>query len=360
MSSFLGILPGYPRWPSPNLNSVKVDYYFPPAPPEAAARAAAEAAELGYDGFFSAETQYDPFFPLVFAANETDGLDLGTAIAVAFPRSPMITAVTSWDLARLSGGRFILGLGTQVKSHITRRFSTEWSSPGPRLADYIASLRAIWDTWQNSVPLRHYGDFYRFSLMTPFFDPGPIPHPDIPVYIAGVGPHLSQLAGRVCDGFHVHPFHTVSYLDQVVLPNIARGAESAGRSIDDVELVTAVFLMTGENEEQIEKAMEPVRSQISFYGSTPSYQPVFEASGWDFHERLHAMSRRGEWGEMAAVVPDEAVLEVGVAAPLDRLADAIKERYGDRVQRVGFYTIGSLLDLDREALRQVIVGLKEN
>ncbi|MBW3665961.1 MAG: TIGR03617 family F420-dependent LLM class oxidoreductase [Actinobacteria bacterium] len=320
--------------------------------------AASRAADLGYDGFFSAETQYDPFLPLAFAARETDELDLGTAIAVAFPRSPMVTAMTSWDLARLSGGRFILGLGTQVKGHITRRFSIEWSSPGPRLADYIASLRAIWNTWQNSAPLRHEGDFYRFSLMTPFFDPGPISHPEIPIYIAGVGPYLSRLAGEVCDGFHIHPFHTVSYLDQVVLPNIAEGARSVGRSLDDVDMATSVFLMTGENHEEIEKAMEPVRCQISFYGSTPSYRPVFEASGWDFHERLHAMSRRGEWAEMAAVVPDEAVLEVGVAAPLDRLADAIRQRYGDRVQRLGFYTIGSYLDLDRDALAHVIKGLQ--
>lgn len=337
---------------------MKVDYHFPPGPPDGAAAAAARAAEMGYDGFFSAETRYDPFLPLAFAARESAHLDLGTAIAVAFPRSPMITAMTSWDLARLSGGRFILGLGTQVKGHITRRFSTEWSSPGPRLADYIASLRAIWDAWQNSVPLRHQGDFYQFSLMTPFFDPGPISHPDIPVYIAGVGPYLSELAGRVCDGFHIHPFHTIPYLDQVVLPNVAEGAGSAGRSIDEVEMATTVFLMTGESDEKIEKAMEPVRSQISFYGSTPSYRPVFEATGWDFHERLHAMSRRGQWAEMASAVPDEAVLEAGVAAPLDRLADAIKERYRDRVQRVGFYAIGSSLDLDRDALRQVIKDLQ--
>jgi probable F420-dependent oxidoreductase len=338
---------------------MKVDFYYPPSPPDGAGPAAVEAAKLGYDGFFSAETQYDPFFPLAFAASAEDSLELGTAIAVAFPRSPMVTAMTSWDLARLSNGRFILGLGTQVRGHITRRFSTEWSSPGPRLADYIASLRAIWDTWQDSVPLHHEGEFYRFSLMTPFFDPGPIAHPDIPVYIAGVGPYLSGLAGRMCQGFHVHPLHTVAYLDQVVLPNVAQGAASAGRSLDDFELTTTVFVITGESDEEIEQAMEPVRQQISFYGSTPSYRPVFEASGWDFHEKLHAMSRRGEWAEMAEVVPDEAVLEVGVAAPVGNLADAIKDRYGGRLQRVGFYTIGSILEMDRDALAEVIGGLKE-
>lgn len=343
---------------TPYSGLMKVDFYYPPSPPEGAGSAAVDAAELGYDGFFSTETQYDPFLPLAFAAKAEEGLDLGTAIAVAFPRSPMVTAMTSWDLARLSKGRFILGLGTQVKGHITRRFSTEWSSPGPRLADYIASLRAIWDAWQNSVPLRHEGEFYRFSLMTPFFDPGPIAHPDIPIYIAGVGPYLSRLAGRMCQGFHIHPFHTTAYLDQVVLPNIAEGAASEGRSLHDVEMATTVFVMTGESDEDIENAMEPVRQQISFYGSTPSYRPVFEASGWDFHMELHSMSRRGQWAEMAGVVPDEAVLEVGVAAPVDRLAEAIKERYGDRVQRVGFYTIGSMLEVDRDALGEVITGLK--
>jgi probable F420-dependent oxidoreductase len=337
---------------------MKVDYYFPPAPPEGAAEAVQRAASLGYDGFFSAETQHDPFLPLAFAAAGVPGMDLGTAIAVAFPRSPMVTAMTSWDLARMSRGRFILGLGTQVRGHITRRFSTEWSSPGPRLRDYILSLRAIWEAWQNSTRLRYEGEFYQFTLMTPFFDPGPIPHPDIPVYIAGVGPYLSRLAGEVCDGFHVHPFHTVDYLDRTVLPKISEGATKAGRYLDDVERVTTVFVMTGESDSEVEQAMEPLRSQISFYASTPSYRPVLEANEWDFGDQLHALSKRGRWAEMAEVVPDEAVLSVGVAAPLDRLGPAIKERYGDRVQRVGFYSIGSVFDLDPDALKGVIAELQ--
>lgn len=336
---------------------MKLDFYFPPQPPEAAADLAKEAADIGYAGFFSAETQYDPFFPLAFAAKSAPGLELGTAIAVAFPRSPMVTAMTSWDLARLSGGKFMLGLGTQIRAHITRRFSTEWGQPTARLRDYVLALRAIWDTWQNSKPLRYEGEFYKFSLMTPFFDPGPIRHPDVPVYIAGVGPYLSSLAGEVCDGFHVHPFHTTAYLDDVVLPNMRKGAESAGRSLDDVERVTTVFVMTGETDSDVEQAMEPVRQQISFYASTPSYRPVLEASGWDFGDELHAMSKRGQWGEMVGVVPDEAVLESGIAAPIDKLGEAIKTRYGDRVQRVGFYAIGSALELGRDAIEQVISDL---
>ena len=172
---------------------MKVDFYYPPSPPDGAASAAREALDIGYDGFFSTETQHDPFLPLVVAGAAAPGIELGTAIAVAFPRSPMVTAMTSWDLARLSGGKFLLGLGTQIRPHITRRFSTEWGNPGPRLKDYILALKAIWDTWQNSTPLRYEGQFYQFSLMTPFFDPGPVPDPDIPVYIAGVGPFLLMI-----------------------------------------------------------------------------------------------------------------------------------------------------------------------
>ncbi len=337
---------------------MKVDYYFAGRPPQLAAEAVTSAKASGYDGFFTAETQYDPFFPLMVAGMTEEGLDLGTAVAIAFPRSPMVLAYTSWDLARLSKGRFLLGLGTQVRAHITRRFSTEWGQPAARLRDYILALRAIWAAWQTATPLRYDGEFYQFSLMTPFFDPGPISHPQVPVYIAGTGPHLSALAGEVCDGFHVHPFHTIPYLDQVVLPNMTRGAEAAGRSVDEVERVTTVFVMTGNDDSEVEQVMGMVRQQIAFYASTPSYHPVLEASGWDIGERLHAMSRRGEWAEMADVVTDEVVLEVGVAAPIDRLGEAIRNKYGDRVQRVGFYTIGSVLDTDRDALQQVIADLK--
>ncbi len=336
---------------------MKVDYYYPPGPPQNAASAISAAARLGYEGFFSAETQYDPFLPLAIAGAENTGLELGTSIAVAFPRSPMTVAMTSWDLARLSQGRFILGLGTQIRAHITRRFSTEWGNPGPRLKDYIMALRAIWDTWQNATPLRYDGEFYKFTLMTPFFNPGPIPKPDIPIYIAGVGPWLSGMAGEVCDGFFVHPFHTAQYLDATVLPNMKAGAEAAGRSLADVERAASVFIMTGETQAEIEEAMEPVRQQISFYASTPSYAPVLEANGWEFGEELNAMSKRGQWAEMVSKVTDEAVLEVGVAAPIDKLADAIKDRYGDRIQRVGFYGVGSGGSLTDEQVESVVAGL---
>ena len=338
---------------------MKVDYYFPPAPPENAAAAAVEAAETGYDGFFSAETQHDPFFPITHAAAAAPDLEFGTAIAVAFPRSPAVMAMTAWDLARQTSGKFMLGLGTQVRGHIVRRFGSYWSGqPAPQLREYIEAMRAVWDSWQNGTPLKYEGEHYQLSLMTPFFNPGPIRHPDVPVYIAGVGPYLSALAGEACDGFHVHPFHTVPYLDEVVFPNMDRAAHGAGRSLEDVEIVTTVFIMTGSNDEEIEMAKEPVRQQISFYASTPSYRTVLEASGWDFGEKLTALSKRGKWDEMPAAVPDEALEGVGVIAPIDRLAGAIKERYGDRVQRIGFYTLGSVLMEDHDALRQVIADLQ--
>lgn len=252
----------------------------------------------------------------------------------------------------------MLGLGTQVRGHIVRRFSSLWGGrPAPQLREYIEAMRAVWDSWQNGTPLSYDGEFYKLSLMTPFFNPGPIRHPDVPVYIAGVGPYLSALAGEICDGFHVHPFHSVPYLDQVVLPNMAKAAKGAGRSLDDVERVTTVFVMTGNTDEEIAQSMEPVRQQISFYASTPSYQSVLESSGWDFGEKLHAMSKRGQWDQMAAAVPDEALEGIGVIAPIDRLASAIKDRYGDRVQRIGFYTLGSILMQDNDALLQVIADL---
>lgn len=338
---------------------MKVDYYFPPGPPETAASLAREAADVGYDGFFTAETQHDPFFPITHAAAAAPDLDYGTAIAVAFPRSPTVMAMTAWDLARQTDGRFMLGLGTQVRGHIVRRFSAYWSGkPAPQLREYIEAMRAVWDSWQNGTRLKYEGEFYSLSLMPPFFNPGPVKHPDVPVYIAGVGPYLSALAGEACDGFHVHPFHTIPYLDQVVLPNMESAAREAGRSLDDVERVTTIFIMTGSNDEELEAAMEPVRQQISFYASTPSYRSVLEASGWDFGEKLTAMSKRGEWDKMPAAVPDEALEGVGVIAQIDDLADAIKERYGDRVQRVGFYTLGSVLMEDQDALRQVVRQLQ--
>lgn len=318
---------------------MKVDSYFPPAAPNAASDAARRAAELGFDGFFSAETAHDPFIPLAFAAQAAPELELGTAIAVAFPRSPMVTAQVAWDLAALSEGKFMLGLGTQVRAHITRRFSVEWTSAGSRLRDYIMALRAIWKSFQTGEKLSFRSENYDFSLLTPFFTPEPMDHWEIPVAIAGVGPYLSRLAGEVCQGFHVHPFHTVKYLDEVVLPNIAAGAVRAGRSIDDVDLISTVFVVIGRDEVEMSRAMTAAKQQIAFYASTPSYGVVLESNGWDFGPRLSAMSRRGEWIEMGSVIPDEVVEAVGIVGAPEEIGPKVKERYGDRIQRIGFYAL---------------------
>jgi probable F420-dependent oxidoreductase len=338
---------------------LKVDYYYAPGTTLAAVGAAADrAAALGFDGFFSAETSHDPFMPLALAAQRANNLTLGTAIAVAFPRSPMITAHLAWDLAAFSKGRFILGLGTQVKAHITRRFSAEWFSPGPRMRDYLLALRSIFSTWQNGEPLKYEGAFYKLSLMTPFFNPGPIDHPDIPFAIAGVGPYMARLAGELCQGFHVHPFHTVRYLDDVVLPQMKAGAESTGRALSDIDRITTVFIVTGRDQSQIEKAMGPVKAQIAFYASTPDYAALLELHGWDIADKLQSMSRRGQWEAMAALVPDEMVEQVAVIAPLELLGEAIRSRYGDRIQRVGYYSLAKEGDWSEEEWAALVSATK--
>ncbi len=334
---------------------MKVDAYLSPGTPLAYVEPeAVKAADLGYDGFFAAETSHDPFMPLVIASKAAPRLTVGTAIALAFPRSPMITANVAWDLAAFTEGKFILGLGTQIKAHITRRFSGEWLPPGPRMRDYLHALRAIFKAWQSGEPLKYEGEFYRFSLMTPFFNPGPIKHPDVPLAIAGVGPYMCKLAGELCQALHVHPFHTVKYLDEVVLPQMLAGSAATGRTLADIERITTVFVVTGKDQSEIEQAMVPVRQQIAFYASTPDYAGVLELHGWDFAEKLRAMSRRGEWGEMAAVIPDEMVAEVAVVAPIDQLGAAIRARYGDRVQRVGYYALDGGASWSPEELSHLI------
>jgi probable F420-dependent oxidoreductase len=208
------------------------------------------------------------------------------------------------------------------------------------MREYIQALRAIFATWQEGKPLGFEGRHYRFSLMTPFFNPGPIPHPDVPIAIAGVGPYMCRLAGELCQGFHVHPFHTVKYLDEVVIPGIAAGAETAGRSLSDVERITTVFVVTGRTPSEMEQAVPAVKMQIAFYASTPSYRGVLELHGWEFGEQLSALSKRGQWDVMSDVITDDVLEQVAVIAPLDRLGAAIKARYGDRVQRVCYYLLG--------------------
>ena len=303
-----------------------------------AGETARAAEEIGFSGLWSSETKHDAFLPLAIAANETERVSLGTSIAVAFSRSPMQVAQTAWDLQNLSDGRFILGLGTQVKAHITRRFSMPWDSPASRLRDYVLALRAIWNSFQTGEPLQHEGDFYRHTLMTPFFDPGPIEHPGIPVHIAGVNERLASVAGEVCDGFHVHPFHSPEYIRRTVLPAIEKGAEKADRSPEGVELVASAFVITGQNEAEIEKQRETLRAQAAFYASTPSYRIVLEAHGWEkVGEQLSGLAREKKWDEMPVLITDEMLSAFAVEAAPDEVGAALKERYEGLIDRVALY-----------------------
>lgn len=316
----------------------------------------ARAAEgIGFDGLWSSETQHDPFLPLALAAEHTERIKLGTAIAVAFARNPMSVAYIAWDLAKMSEGRFILGLGTQVKAHIERRFSMPWDSPTPRLREFIQALRTIWDNWQNDGRLNFRGEFYQHRLMTPFFNPGPIDHPDIPIYIAGVNQHLCRLAGELGDGFHVHPLHSVKYLEEFLLPNIKQGLDKAGRTRDDIELVAPVFIITGGNEAAIARSREEVRAQISFYASTPSYRPVFACHGWeDVAEQLSRLAARGKWMEMPALVTDEMLSAFAVEGAWEELPARIIDRYDGLVDRVMYYYLGERPELEPARWQSVV------
>jgi len=301
-------------------------------------RSARAAEDLGFAGLWTSETKHDAFLPLAIAANETREIELGTSVAIAFSRSPMETAQTAWDLQDLSDGRFVLGLGTQVKAHITRRFSMPWDRPAARLHEYILALRAIWESFQTEEPLQFEGDFYRHTLMTPFFDPGPIDHPEIPVYIAGVNTRLARLAGEVCDGFHVHPFHSPEYVRQTVEPAVAEGAEGAGRDPEEVTLATSAFVIAAENEEKATEQRESIRSQISFYASTPTYRTVLEAHGWEeVGEKLGTMAREKKWREMPALITDEMVAAFATEATPDEIGPALRERYEGLIDRVALY-----------------------
>jgi probable F420-dependent oxidoreductase len=294
---------------------------------------------MGFDGLWTAEAAHNPFLPLTLASTSTQRIDLGTAIAVAFARSPMVTAQIAWDLAQQSNGRFILGLGTQIKIHIVKRFSAQWDDkPVSQLREYMQSLRAIWDAFQNQSSLRYRGKHYNFGVLPPFFNPGAIENPNIPIYIAGVGPALCRLGGEMADGFHVHPFHTVEYLKQVIRPAIEEGASKTERSIKDVALSCAVFVVTGRDGEERERNMIEIKSQIAFYASTPSYRKVLELHGWgDFGDRMNRMTKEGKWDVMWREVPDDILHAIAVVAPPEELPYALRERYEGLLDRVGYY-----------------------
>ena len=311
------------------------DAYAASLPMERVADVARAVEDLGFSGLWFTETERPPYLGCAVAVEATDAITIGTAIAVAFPRSPMITAQTAWELARASRGRFSLGLGTQVKAHIERRFSMPFEHPAPKLRDYALAMRAIFRAFQGDEPLRYEGEFYSFSLLTDFFSPGPSQFPEIPISVAGVNAGMARVAGEVFDGFHVHPFHSRRYLEEYLVPAIATGAAHGGRAASDVEIICPVFVIAGDTEAERAPMREAVRRQLSFYGSTRTYRPVFEVHGWgDTSEALHRLMATGDTDAMAAAITDDMLDEYAVTATWDDLADELIDRYRGVADRV--------------------------
>jgi probable F420-dependent oxidoreductase len=303
-----------------------------------AGRIAKEAEDRGYDGVWTAETSHDPFFPLLLAAEHTDRIELGTGIVVAFARNPMTTAMQANDLQLFSKGRFILGLGSQIKPHITRRFSMEWSHPAARMREFVLAMRAIWDSWHNGSKLEFRGDFYTHTLMTPFFDPGPNEYGPPKVFLAGVGELMTEVAGEVADGFLCHGFTTERYLREVTLPAIERGRAKAGKTLAGFEISGPAFVVTGTNEEEMAASRAGTKQQIAFYGSTPAYRGVLELHGWGaLQDDLNRLSKEGRWVEMGELIDDDILDAFAVVGEPEAIAPGLKARYGDVVDRISFY-----------------------
>ncbi len=323
------------------------------------AREAKSQEERGYDGIWTAETSHDPFLPLTIAAEHTEEIELGTSIAVAFARNPMILANIGWDLQAMSNGRFNLGLGSQIKPHITKRFSMEWSKPAARMREMISATRAIWDSWLTGERLNFRGDFYTHTLMTPFFAPNKAELGDFgppKIYLAAVGELMTQVAGEVCDGIICHGFTTEKYLREVTIPNIVKGREKAGKSLDDFSISGPFFVVTGQNEEQMQQAAAATRQQIAFYGSTPAYRGVLELHGWGgLQEELNQLSKQGDWVKMGTLIDDEILNTFAVVGEPDKIAPELGKRFGDVIDRLSFYAPGQS---EPEQWRQVMEDLK--
>ncbi|MBO0747891.1 MAG: TIGR03617 family F420-dependent LLM class oxidoreductase [Acidimicrobiaceae bacterium] len=303
-----------------------------------AASAAARAEEAGYAGVWTSETANDPLLPLVLAAERTQEIDLGTAIVVAFGRSPLTLALSAWDLNACSEGRFILGLGSQIKAHIVRRYSMPWSHPAPRMREFIQAMRAIWDCWQNGTRLDFRGEFYSHTLMTPFFSPAPNEFGGPRVVLAAVGKLMTQVAAEVADGLLVHPFTTERYLREVTLPVVEAGLAAGGRTRDDFQLAYPALIATGDTEERLAEAEFGVRRQIAFYASTPAYRGVLDLHGWgDLQPALNTLSKAGKWDEMAGLVTDDVLDAFAVRGAPEEISGLLEERFGDAIDRLSLY-----------------------
>ncbi len=312
--------------------------------------------EAGYDGAWCPETGHDPFLTLALAAEHTKKMELATGIAVAFARNPMNTAIMSNDLQNISHGRFILGLGSQIKPHIEKRFSMTWSHPAPRMREYILAMRAIWKCWNEGEKLDFRGEFYRHTLMTPFFNPGPNQYGTPKVFLAAVGPVMAEVAGEVADGLLVHAFTTERYLREVTVPAMERGMAKAGKDRKDFEVAYPGFVITGDNDKQVEAAIALVKAQVSFYGSTPAYRPVLEMHGWgDLQTELNRLSKQGQWAQMAELIDDDMLSAFSIWCTPEELPYKIAERFGDVIDRFSFY---SMYQMEPEQLSSILDSIK--
>jgi probable F420-dependent oxidoreductase len=326
------------------------------AKPEDMPAAARELEELGYDGVFTAETSHDPFLPITLAALETDHIELGTGIAVAFARNPMTMATIGNDLQLYTKGRFILGLGSQIKPHIEKRFSMPWSHPADRMREFILAMRAIWASWSDGGKLDFRGDFYRHTLMTPFFNPGPNPCGNPKVFLAAVGERMTEVAGEAADGILLHGFTTERYVREVTLPALERGWARAGKERSDFELSGPMFVVTGTNDEEYDNARRGTKQQIAFYGSTPAYRGVLELHGWgDLQTELNRLSKQGDWVQMGELIDDEMLGTFAVTGEPEEIPAKLLSRYGDIVDRVSFY---APYRSDPERWARVVEGFK--
>jgi probable F420-dependent oxidoreductase len=300
-------------------------------------RARALAAQ-GFDGLWTAETKHDPFLPLLLASEHCEDIEIGTAIAVAFARNPMIVANMGWDLQDFSRGKFLLGLGTQVQPHIERRFDMQWSKPASRLREFVLAVQAIWKSWEDGSRLKFEGEFYSNTLMSPYFNPGPNPYGPPKIFLAAVGARLAEVAGEVADGLVLHVFQTPRYVHEVLTPALERGMAKADRKRDEIEVKVAVFLVTGDNDEERAIADTATRKEIAFYASTPAYRPVLEVHGWgSVQDELHTLSRNGEWDAMGGLITDEMLETFAVIADPEDVVAQVTKRYGDAIQRIGFH-----------------------
>ena len=317
---------------------MKLDAFITSLAIEDAGAYARSVEDSGYHGLWVTETQVDPLLPLAVASTTTKRLRLGTGITVALARSPMVTAMDAWAIQRASGGRFDLGLGTQVKAHIERRFGVPFDPPGPRLREYVQAVKACFRAFNGDEKLAFSGEYFNLSLLPAAWNPGPIPWPNVPVYISAVGPWMTRMAGEVADGIHVHPLHSMPYLNDVLLPKVAEGAAMAHRSVDDVALAIPVFTIVGDSEEERAPWKDRARSQIAFYGSTRNYAFQFDMLGYEgVSAQLNDRLKAGDMAGMSALITDEMLAHYAVTATWDELADRLIERYRGIADRLIMY-----------------------